>query len=1058
MPNAVYDPEDLKQKERQRPMDDEGAEPLSDQEQEALQGIEAGFGDTAEDPQSDKKKPGKGEDAKTDAPEESEGGGDIPFRKEKKRRLRFRVNRKQAAGAGVAGLGIGGVFAIFSVVSGPAQLIHLSQLLQDFHFGNNETLTDNSTGDLIRYARGQGYRNNLGYVGNKLADHYEVKLKAAGLTPEYNGTTSIQSFLIDPNTPEGARGMKNMNARGVDTDAFERLPDGKVRANLRGFGSSSEARKILRGSVDTIDLSGKSSAVAKRLLIIRGGVTMRPFRNLVRESGEETIDYRKRVRTQNEDIIKNGETDVDLRQRGEDATDDPDGNQDAAEAEADRVAGEVNDLVDTDNLEPGEAGVKQLSGKLKTAALGGVGAATFASFICVVNEFGDSFGPYLHQNVVLPMMRLGMFVVSAGSQLQGAAIANSTGQVTVNLEEVGVLTDSLYDSIEGTSAFGAASIQANLGNEGGGTPLPSSMNPGKEKPEFFQKLDSVPGMDTVCDALLSTVGQIGLSIAGAITGGGPAALIADFITDFAVGAALDAFNVFDNLARIVFGGGVNLDAQGGLFGAMADVGTKVAANDAAIAMGGRELLPEEYAQLNSIQQELDRQEDSQKSFYARTLDVGNSRSLVGKALIQNPSFANLSAGMMSLSTLPSKVFSIFGNGFASLTPLASAQSGARYDYGFPDFGFSVAEQDNPIIQNPYENAEYVYDNQGDFAQYTGCFGTTVDINTGVLSPGQTVSYSELDPACNDPNDENLLRYRAFLLHTIVAKTLLCYEGIDEAACAELGFNGGGTRVPSTIAAPGLNGFTIPCTGQPREVVRKTPAYPSADWTNVPDSGTIGLNSLANPIKVYIRDACTTVNLKTVVIVSSIHGSENGGQLVSHELLFNAKLPSNVRIVAIPELNGFGIPTGTRKNASGVDLNRNNDYLWDTLLASEETSPSGKNYKGTAPGSEPETAAINSFLTSLGTASLSLNFHDNLDYIAPVGSTSIDIARIYATAMGMDLGYSLGTTVTQRGSLDAWYNSTTGTPTILVEMSSTQTQAMIDRHTDAIVQVLESGLL
>lgn len=285
------------------------------------------------------------------------------------------------------------------------------------------------------------------------------------------------------------------------------------------------------------------------------------------------------------------------------------------------------------------------------------------------------------------------------------------------------------------------------------------------------------------------------------------------------------------------------------------------------------------------------------------------------------------------------------------------------------------------------------------------------------------------------------------------------EEISEGgAIAQQPISTGGT----TLDFPGLNGYAIPCQGLPTPVIRTNPSSPRAIWTNIESSGVIGEASNGDPIHVYIREACPgAADVKTVFIASSIHASENGGQLVSHELLFNADLPDNIRIVAVPEINPsgiFGDSVRPRVNANGVNLNRNFDYNWSSV---KQASPpqDNYNYKGSAPESEPETRAMVDFLNSIGAIDLALHYHDgtNPPYVAAAGrDTPLSFASIYG---GITPDTRLRVVeegrVFQPGSFDGWQNKTMGTPALLIEMSSDQSSGIIKGHVDAVKAVLAS---
>ena len=102
---------------------------------------------------------------------------------------------------------------------------------------------------------------------------------------------------------------------------------------------------------------------------------------------------------------------------------------------------------------------------------------------------------------------------------------------------------------------------------------------------------------------------------------------------------------------------------------------------------------------------------------------------------------------------------------------------------------------------------------------------------------------------------------------------------------------------------------------------------------------------------------------------------------------------------------------------GVDINRNFGPFsyWDYDNAGSSTTPSSGTYRGTAPYSEPESAAINAFLSShqIKTA---LNFHSGWfgtdifpSFKSGVNLNDLSILREWAIDMNQDSDYQFGDT-------------------------------------------------
>jgi hypothetical protein len=109
--------------------------------------------------------------------------------------------------------------------------------------------------------------------------------------------------------------------------------------------------------------------------------------------------------------------------------------------------------------------------------------------------------------------------------------------------------------------------------------------------------------------------------------------------------------------------------------------------------------------------------------------------------------------------------------------------------------------------------------------------------------------------------------------------------------------------------------------------------------------------------------------RLLVVASGTHGTESNTTYLAEQLsaLFArsvSALPEGVAVYLLPEINPDGLAEGRRLNARDVDLNRNwetADWRGDTYGPDGMYLPEGG---GTAPFSEPETAALAEWLLSL----------------------------------------------------------------------------------------------
>jgi murein tripeptide amidase MpaA len=154
-------------------------------------------------------------------------------------------------------------------------------------------------------------------------------------------------------------------------------------------------------------------------------------------------------------------------------------------------------------------------------------------------------------------------------------------------------------------------------------------------------------------------------------------------------------------------------------------------------------------------------------------------------------------------------------------------------------------------------------------------------------------------------------------------------------------------------------------------------HPDLWWS--PEEIERRLDSIARrfPGQVEIRAVGATVKgrplralfagnpVRRIVLVGAVHVSESGPELmlpaVESLLAEKPKLLEAVGLAVLPcvtldereRLLSTGYPLYLRKNANGIDLNRNFDAWWSPAV----TDPAAETYPGKAPASEPETQAL-----------------------------------------------------------------------------------------------------
>ena len=105
----------------------------------------------------------------------------------------------------------------------------------------------------------------------------------------------------------------------------------------------------------------------------------------------------------------------------------------------------------------------------------------------------------------------------------------------------------------------------------------------------------------------------------------------------------------------------------------------------------------------------------------------------------------------------------------------------------------------------------------------------------------------------------------------------------------------------------------------------------------------------------------------VMLIATMHGNEAAPRQILRSLVGGAEV-RGIDLWVVPTYNPDGLAAHTRRNARGVDLNRNFPYQWAALDGDYESGP--------RPRSEPETRAMMRFLREIRPHRI-LSFHQPL---------------------------------------------------------------------------------
>ncbi len=190
--------------------------------------------------------------------------------------------------------------------------------------------------------------------------------------------------------------------------------------------------------------------------------------------------------------------------------------------------------------------------------------------------------------------------------------------------------------------------------------------------------------------------------------------------------------------------------------------------------------------------------------------------------------------------------------------------------------------------------------------------------------------------------------------------------------------------------------------------------------------------------------------RVVLIVGVIHGDERVGLRVVDAIRARAAADpaalAGTQLWLIPTVNPDGQRARARKNAHGVDLNRNFPYRWH-----DHVPHSNGYYPGPRPASEPETRAVMAFARQIH-PDLTIWYHQPWGAVLACKG-SPQVAAEYAKLVGMHTscrGKGL------RGTAISWEtHAFPGSTAFVVELPGGQINgAAADRQAGAALTVAE----
>ena len=190
--------------------------------------------------------------------------------------------------------------------------------------------------------------------------------------------------------------------------------------------------------------------------------------------------------------------------------------------------------------------------------------------------------------------------------------------------------------------------------------------------------------------------------------------------------------------------------------------------------------------------------------------------------------------------------------------------------------------------------------------------------------------------------------------------------------------------------------------------------------------------------------------RPALLVGVIHGDEAKGYGIT-QLIRTMPTPPGVDLWIIDSINPDGQINKSRQNANGVDLNRNVSYNWN-YIPPAEVKGLGQ-YSGEAPADQPETQALEAFVTEIQ-PNVTIFWHQDANRVSPGGARRL-IPNTFASIVGLPTAStpcSAGCTGTASQFVNHAVNGGTA---FIVELPGNDEvdEAMVELHAQAALEVI-----